>query len=117
MGVARLVAAQRFSAKSVAAQSSQPSVIDPPSGRRMRLPLRARSGHGIVAGEGSRPWGTDARAQGPTVEEPSGATPAVLIGDWLRCPLGHNTTAAALAAAQAFYESTNWRVSLKAETV
>jgi len=44
---------------------------------------------------------------GPTVEEPSGATPAVLIGDWLRCPLGHNTTAAALAAAQAFYESTN----------
>ena len=51
------------------------------------------------------------------MEEPSGATPAVLIGDWLRCPLGHNTTAAALAAAQAFYESTNWRVSLKAETV
>jgi hypothetical protein len=47
----------------------------------------------------------------------SGATPTVLIGDWLRCPLGHNTTAAALAAAQAFYESTNWRVSLKAETV
>jgi hypothetical protein len=50
-------------------------------------------------------------------KNPSGATPAVLIGDRLRCPLGHNTTAAALAAAQAFYESTNWRVSLKAETV
>ena len=99
-------------------QPPRPTLDYRPSQRAAHaLPLRARSGHGIVAGEGSRPWGTDARAQGPTVEEPSGATPAVLIGDWLRCPLGHNTTAAALAAAQAFYESTNWRVSLKAETV
>jgi hypothetical protein len=98
-------------------QPPRPTLDYRPSQRAAHaLPLRARSGHGIVAGEGSRPWGTDARAQGPTVED-SGAMPAVLIGDWLRCPLGHNTTAAALAAAQAFYESTNWRVSLKAETV